>query len=44
MEKIRDCLRYAVKPLPDGAADRLIAAVGRLEDMEDVSDLIHIVS
>jgi 2-methylcitrate dehydratase PrpD len=39
LAKFRRCLQFAATPLPAGTADRLIEAVDRLEDIEEVSEL-----
>ena len=36
LAKFRRCLDFSATPLPSGAADRLVAAVDRLEELEDV--------
>jgi 2-methylcitrate dehydratase PrpD len=36
LAKFRRCLDFAATPLPPGTADRLIATVDRLEDLDDV--------
>ena len=38
--KFRDCARHAVRPLPDGSVDAVLAAIGRLETLPDARELI----
>ena len=38
--KFRDCARHAVRPLPDGSVDTLLAAIGYLETLPDGRELI----
>jgi 2-methylcitrate dehydratase PrpD len=38
--KFRDCARNAVQPLSDASLDELLAAIGRLETLPDVRELI----
>jgi hypothetical protein len=40
LAKFRRCLEFAAEPLPAGAADALIAMVDRLEEVEDVRELM----
>lgn len=35
--KTRDCANFAAKPLPPDSAARLIATVGQLEKLPDIS-------
>jgi aconitate decarboxylase len=41
LAKFRGCLAFAAEPLPDGAADRMIASVAGLEALADVRALIR---
>jgi 2-methylcitrate dehydratase PrpD len=38
--KFRRCLTYAARPLPGAQADALVAAIARLEDMDDIAALV----
>ena len=38
--KFNDCLAHAGEPIPAANARRLVEEVARLEDLEDVQDLI----
>jgi 2-methylcitrate dehydratase PrpD len=40
LAKFRRCLEFAAEPLPAGAADTLIAMVDRLEEVDDMRDLV----
>jgi 2-methylcitrate dehydratase PrpD len=40
--KTKDCATFAAKPLPGDTADRLISAVGKLESLLDISELVRI--
>lgn len=42
--KSADCATFAAKPLPEDTVDRLIATVQRLETVEDMSELMRIVT
>ncbi len=42
--KTRDCATFAATPLPADTAARLISTVGRLESLDDISDLVRIVT
>lgn len=42
--KTKDCATFAAKPLPADTAGRLIATVGRLESLPDISDLVRVVT
>ena len=42
--KTRDCATFAAKPLPPDTADRLIATVGRLETLPDISALLRVMT
>ena len=38
--KFRDCARHAVRRLPDGSVNAVLAAIGRLETLPDTRELI----
>lgn len=40
--KAADCLRFAARPLPPGTAERLVATVASLQQLNDVTDLVRI--
>ena len=40
MERFRDCVNYAGKPLPQANIQKIISMVGRLEEVGDVRTLI----
>jgi hypothetical protein len=42
--KTTDCATFAAKPLPVDTASRLISTVGKLESVEDISELMRIVT
>ncbi|WP_084151084.1 MmgE/PrpD family protein [Azohydromonas australica] len=42
--KSRDCATFAARELPADTADRLIATVGRLESVADISEVLRIMS
>ncbi|MFH1087336.1 MAG: MmgE/PrpD family protein [Chloroflexota bacterium] len=42
--KFRECLSFSASPLPEGTADRVIGLVGKLEELEDVRDIIKLVT
>ena len=42
--KTRDCATFAAKPMAADTADRLIATVGRLDALPDVSELIRVMT
>jgi 2-methylcitrate dehydratase PrpD len=42
--KTVDCATYAARPLPADTAARLISAVGKLESLPDVSELLRVVT
>jgi 2-methylcitrate dehydratase PrpD len=42
--KSTDCATFAAKPLPVDTASRLISTVGKLESIEDISELMRIVT
>jgi 2-methylcitrate dehydratase PrpD len=43
-DKFMRCIAYASKPIPDEAADELCTIIGRLESLDDVSDIISLLS
>lgn len=43
-EKFRRCIAHAAKPIPDEAADELCTIIGRLESLEDIGDIIPLLS
>ncbi|MBI2858210.1 MAG: MmgE/PrpD family protein [Chloroflexi bacterium] len=42
--KFRDCLSHAVKPVPEANIDSVIDMVRRLEDIEDVDEIIRLLA
>ncbi|HSV83767.1 MAG TPA: MmgE/PrpD family protein [Ramlibacter sp.] len=42
--KSKDCATFSARTLPADTADRLIATVGRLESLEDISELMRIMT
>jgi 2-methylcitrate dehydratase PrpD len=42
--KTKDCATFAAKPLRPETAERLIVAVGRLESLGDISELVRVVT
>jgi 2-methylcitrate dehydratase PrpD len=40
MERFRNCVSYAKKPLHEENIEKLVSSVGRLEEVEDVRSLI----
>lgn len=44
VEKFRDCTSYSAKPLPKDSVEKVIRMVGNLEELEDVSQIIQLVS
>ena len=38
--KFRDCARHAVRPLPDGSVNAVLAAIGQLETLPDTRELV----
>jgi 2-methylcitrate dehydratase PrpD len=42
--KTADCATFAAKPLPGDTASRLTSAVGKLESLPDISELIRLVT
>jgi 2-methylcitrate dehydratase PrpD len=42
--KFRDCAAYSIKPLSDKKADEVIACINRLERLDDVRELIGLLS
>lgn len=43
-DKLNDCALYAVKPIPKGNLEKLVEMVRRLEELDDVSAIIRLVS
>jgi len=43
-EKFRECVAYSARPLSAATVDKLIAMVDNLEDVDDVSQIIRMVS
>jgi len=44
VEKFRDCASYSVKPLPKDSVEKVIELVDKLEEVDDVSQIIRLVS
>ena len=44
VERFRDCLNYAAKPLPKVNTEKIISMVDRLEESKDVRSLIPLLS
>ena len=44
IEKFRDCVSYSVKPLSKEKVDKIINMVDKLEEVDDVSNLIKLVA
>jgi len=44
IEKFRDCVSYSVRPLPKDSAEEVIKMVDKLEKVDDVSEIIELVS
>jgi 2-methylcitrate dehydratase PrpD len=44
IEKFRDCVSYSVKPLPKDRVEEVIKMLTRLEEADDVSEIIRLVS
>ena len=42
--KFRDCVAFAAKPIADADVERLIALIGDLEHLEDVSEIMQLLS
>lgn len=42
--KFRDCLSYAAKPVPKGDMEKVIDMVSKLEDAEDVSQVVRLLA
>jgi 2-methylcitrate dehydratase PrpD len=42
--KTKDCATFAARPLHAETADRLLSAVGKLESLPDIADLVRIVA
>jgi len=42
--KFRDCAAYSVKQLPDEHIDRVINLVGKLEQLDDIAEIIELLS
>ncbi len=42
--KFRDCAAYSIKPLSDKQADKIIAGIKRLEQLDDVTEIIELLS
>jgi 2-methylcitrate dehydratase PrpD len=42
--KTRDCASFVAKPLPADTAERLIATVGKLETLPDITELLRVMS
>ena len=38
--KFRDCARHAVRRLPDGSVNAVLAAIGQLETLPDTRELV----
>ena len=44
VEKFRDCMTYSVKPMPAATVDGLIDAVDRLEQLDDVAQIVRMIA
>jgi len=44
VEKFRDCASYSAKPLSDAEVDTVIGLVDRLEELDDVADIVRMLS
>ena len=42
--KTADCASFSARPLPDGAASRLIETVAHLESMADIDELVRVIT
>ncbi|MCK4863546.1 MAG: hypothetical protein KAS25_04570, partial [Dehalococcoidales bacterium] len=42
--KFRDCTAYSIKPLSDKQVDEVIACINRLEQLDDIRELIKLLS
>ena len=42
--KFRECSRFSIKPLPDNGVEEVIEEIGRLEHLEDATEIIAAVS
>ena len=42
--KFRDCAAYSVKPLPGKQVDSIIAKIKRLEQVDDIRELVELLS
>lgn len=42
--KFRDCVAFAAKPIPNANVERLIALIGDLEHVEDVGEIMQLLS
>lgn len=42
--KFRDCASYSVKPFPDANIDRVVEIAKNLEQVDDVTELIKLLS
>jgi hypothetical protein len=40
MERFRNCMSYAKKPLSDERVEKLLSLIGKLEEVEDIRGLI----
>lgn len=43
-EKFRECASYSVRPLLKDSVEKVIGMVNKLEEIDDVSEIIHLVS
>jgi len=43
-EKFRRCIAYAAKPIPDEVVEELCDIIGRLESLDDVSEIISLLN
>ena len=44
MEKFRECVAYSARPLSAATVDKISAMVDKLEEVDDVSEIIRLVS
>jgi 2-methylcitrate dehydratase PrpD len=44
IDKFRECVAYSARPLSAATVDKIIAMIDKLEDVDDVSEIIRLVS
>ena len=44
VNKFRDCASFAARPIPEKDIDRIVELVGKLEEVNDVTELIELVT